>query len=90
MPRAVWNRTGELLALKKRKERRNITLAEMSEKTGVATSTLWLYTSNRITRYDSRIMIALCDYFGCTLGELLMIEEVDEEIEEDAAEALPA
>jgi transcriptional regulator with XRE-family HTH domain len=88
MPKIVSNRTGELLALKKRRERRHITLGEIAEATGVATSTLWLYTNNRVSRYDSRILVSLCEYFGCELGELLTIEEVEaSELGEDEQEA---
>lgn len=92
MARIVSNRTGELLALKKRKERRHITLATLAAETGIATSTLWLYTNNKIRRYDSRILISLCDYFGCGLGDLLTIEEIEgaDDVDEIEEEAIPS
>ena len=54
------------------KERRRITLSEVAEKTGIGRATLTRIANvpGNVTNTDT--IDALCEYFGCRPGELLM------------------
>jgi putative transcriptional regulator len=70
----VNNRFGVLLAEKCIKERRRIALSEVAENTGITWKTLQQWSNNTVTRYDAPVIEALCNYFGCTVGELIVHE----------------
>jgi len=77
----VTNRFAELLARKERIERRRITRATAAAETGIAKSTIQTYARNEVTLYAGHIVATLCDYLGCEIGELLVIEDTDEQQE---------
>lgn len=66
----VNNRFGILLAEKKKKERRNISLQEVAEATGISRQALYKWENNRVNRFDVPVINALCQYFGIQPGEL--------------------
>jgi len=66
----VNNRFAVLLAEKQIKERRNISLQEVAEETGIARQTLYKWENNSVNRFDTPIINALCQYFGVKPGEL--------------------
>ena len=71
----VKTRFRELLAQKARDEnRRNIPLAEVARETGVTWKTIRGWDEGQVTRYDAPLLIKLCTYFNCTIGDLLYIE----------------
>lgn len=70
MSMTINNRFGVLLAEKKIRERRNISLAEISQSTGIPRKTLYAWQNNTVTRYDAGIIDALCKYFACQPGDL--------------------
>lgn len=77
--RVVVNRFAELLAAKARREGRGkISRGEVSQATGLAMATIDTYARNEVTRFDAQVIKALCDYFECEPGDLLVLEEVDE------------
>ena len=78
MGKVVVNRFKILLKRKERKERRKIILKEVAEALGVTPSTVWLYSANRTTRFDGRVVAAMCEYFNCKVGDLLVLEEKEE------------
>lgn len=65
----------KLLDEKAFKEKRRITLSEVSEKTGISRATLTRIANvpGNVTNTDT--INALCKYFECELGELLMYVE---------------
>lgn len=71
MDMPIDNRFGVLLAEKRAKEKRNIPLSEVSEKTGITRPTLTAWSNNTVTRFDLAVIEALCEYFNVTLSELL-------------------
>lgn len=73
----VNNRFAALLAEKQIKERRNVSLAEVSEATGISRKTLYAWENNTVTRFDTPVIDALCRYFQVSPGEL--IQYVEEE-----------
>lgn len=74
----VRNRFNELLAVKERKEGRSISRRIVAEETGVSLSSVHNWATNQVTRYDSLQIMMFCEYLGCTVGDLLIIEEVPE------------
>lgn len=62
----------QLLDEKAFKERRRITLSEVAEKTGIGRATLTRIANvaGNVTNTDT--IDALCEYFDCQPGELLM------------------
>jgi putative transcriptional regulator len=66
----VNNRFAILLAEKRVKERRNISLQEIAEKTGVSRRALYAWENNRVNRFDVPVINALCQYFDIEPGEL--------------------
>ena len=70
MGMTINNRFGVLLAEKRVKERRKISLAEIASETGVPRQTLYAWENNTVTRFDSHVMDALCKYFDCKIGDL--------------------
>jgi len=70
----VQNHFKILLAQKEAKEGRRIQYDEIKTKTGMAMSTISAWSTNRINRYDADTIAALCSYFGCTVGDLIVFE----------------
>jgi putative transcriptional regulator len=71
----IINRLRVLLAEKAQKEKRNITLKEVANETGVTYKTIHGWANNEVTRYDAPIIEALCDYLECDVGELIVYEQ---------------
>jgi putative transcriptional regulator len=67
---AINNRFGILLAEKRMKEKRNISLAEVAEETGISRPALYAWSNNTVTRFDVPVMNALCKYFEVNPGDL--------------------
>ena len=62
--------------LMKRKSKRDgtyISLRDIEEATGIGASTLMHWKNQDVTRFDADKLVALCDYFGCRLGDLIKI-----------------
>ena len=74
----VQNRFAELLAGAERRAGRKITYLEIWEHTGIAQSTLSNYSQNKITRFDQPTLIALTQFFECSIGDLLVIEKIEQ------------
>jgi len=67
----INNRFGVLLAQKRANAKRNISLTEVAEQTGISRPTLVAWANNTVTRFDLPVIEALCQYFGVSLSELL-------------------
>jgi transcriptional regulator with XRE-family HTH domain len=67
----VNNRFGVLLAEKRMKEKRNISLAEIADAANVSRKTLYAWQNNKVDRFDVKVIEALCGYFGVPLSALL-------------------
>jgi len=72
----VLNRFRELLAIKERREGRYISQRTVAEETGLAKTTVDRYARNEVSRYDEDVILTLCNYLGCDVSDLLVIEEV--------------
>ena len=71
----VQNRFMELLARKGRIEDRRIPLVEAARKIGVSRQTVESWASNNVSRFDAFVINAMCDYFDCSIADLLILEE---------------
>ena len=67
----ISNNFAVLLQKKQDKEHRFIPLSEVAQATGITRKTLYQWEKNTLTRYDPKVIDALCEYFGVTLAELL-------------------
>lgn len=74
----VQTRFLELLAEKQRRERRTITREQVAKETGISISSVQKWALNQLSRFDSKQIVAFCDYFNCGIGDLLVIEEFEE------------
>ena len=72
MPGKIVNRFRVLLAEKAEKEQKNIPLKEVERQTGITWTTLQSWANNKVSRFDEPVIIALCDFLECELGDLLV------------------
>jgi putative transcriptional regulator len=72
----ITNRFRILLAEKATIEQHNIAINDVQRETGIAWSTLNSWANNLVTRYDAPVIQALCDYFDCQVGDLLVYEKL--------------
>ena len=68
----ITNKFLVLLALKQEKENRRISIAEVARDTGIDQRTLGKWAKNTINRYDAPVIDALCKFFNCTPGDLII------------------
>lgn len=73
MSTIISNRFQILLSQKEVQEQRHISLLEVHNLTGINWRTLQSWSNNKVTRFDSSILIALCEYFECELTDLIEI-----------------
>lgn len=74
----VLNKFHPLLLKKRSDEGRDITLEEIARKIDVSRDTLSRYSAQKITRYDSHIVEAICHYFGVGVEEFLYLGSKDD------------
>lgn len=77
MKKRVVNRFQELLALKERRENRRYSRRDLEEITGMSITSIQNWIHNRVTQYQEPQILAFCDFFKCTPGDLLIIEEIE-------------
>lgn len=70
----INNKFGVLLADKRAKAKRNISLSEVAEETEISRPTLVAWANNTVTRFDLPVIEKLCEYFGVGLSDLLEYE----------------
>lgn len=70
----VINRFKVLLAEKEAREERRISYREIQSSTGIATSTLSSWATNRVTKYERQTILAFCLFFVCKPGDLITLE----------------
>jgi len=75
MPGKIVNHFRILLAQKATRHQQNIALMDVQLETGIAWSTLNSWANNQVTRYDAPVIMALCEYFNCQVGDLLVYEK---------------
>ena len=71
----ITNRFRILVAEKATREKHSIAINDVQRETGIAWSTLNAWANNQVTRYDAPVIRALCDYFACEVGDLIVYEK---------------
>lgn len=67
----IRNRFRILLAQKETRDGRRYTYEDIQNATNISPTTLASYAKGRVSRFDSRTLIALCDWLECEIGELI-------------------
>jgi putative transcriptional regulator len=67
-----------LTAQKGQRERRRISLRTVSEETGISRYTIYAFANDTISEYPKDVVTKLCNYFDCSVGDLLLTEDVAE------------
>ncbi|HML23375.1 MAG TPA: helix-turn-helix transcriptional regulator [Aggregatilinea sp.] len=71
----VKNRFTELLERKRRVENKSWTYREIQEEIGLTPATLSRFAQQKHDQFDATTLATLCNFLGCTVGDLLYIED---------------
>ena len=71
MQMTITNRFSVLLKEKEKKEKRSISLLQVSRETGIPYKTIYAWSANTITRFDAFMMERLSEYFGVSALDML-------------------
>jgi DNA-binding Xre family transcriptional regulator len=74
--RVLQNRFKELLKEKGRQRGRKITLLEAADAMQLSRKTLESWAKNNLTRFDAFVIIRICEYLDCSVGDLLVLVEI--------------
>lgn len=80
-------RVDELIKARELRDGRRVSVAELAHSTGIAPTALAAMVDNRIDTVGLADLGKLCDYFGCTAGELLYYDPDPETLDEDEMES---
>ena len=75
----IENRFLELLAEKRRLERKSWTYRDIYAETGITPSALSKLAQQANSGYDGYTLARLCVFLGCSLGDLLVLVHEDPE-----------
>jgi len=64
----VWKRREAALG-------KRITYRQASEATGISAATLSRWATGQVERFDGATVQALCEFFQCEVGELIVLED---------------
>jgi DNA-binding Xre family transcriptional regulator len=78
MKHKLRNRLLILLHEKERKEGKRIKQAELARAVGVSSPTIAAWLINDVTKFEAHIIEGLCEYFECSVGDLLYLEDANE------------
>lgn len=67
-----------LTAQKSQREHRRISLRTVAEETGISRYTVYAFANDTLNEYPKEVIGRLCTYFDCVVGDLLLVEEVQE------------
>src|SRR5262245_19512541 len=73
------NRLVDLLREKQKREGRKITYTEIANAAFTSVNVISQWAKNNVTRFDAPIVVRLCLYFECQVGDLLYLETIDSE-----------
>jgi putative transcriptional regulator len=75
MTKKIKNNFRVLKAKKEQELGRNLTYEDIYAETGISPTTLTSYARSKISLYSEDTILRLCEYFGCSLSDLLEIVE---------------
>lgn len=67
-----------LMAQKAQRERRRISLRTVARETGINKYTVYALANDSLREYPKDVLVSLCSYLGCDLGELLLLVDIDD------------
>ncbi len=70
----IRNRFWVLLKEKERREGRKISLRQAAHESGITFPTLSWWKNQKVTQFSGDVLVRLCEYLGCEVGELLVWE----------------
>ena len=73
----IFNRVKILIAEKELREGRKWPYDAITKATGISTSTLSNYALQKVGRFDASTLNALCHFFNCQPGEILIFDSDD-------------
>jgi putative transcriptional regulator len=59
-----------------REKRKRVPMTEVAEATGLSRQTLAKFAHEQLREYPEDMLVKLCEYFDCGIGDLLVIENV--------------
>jgi DNA-binding Xre family transcriptional regulator len=65
-----------LKAKAQREKRKRVPMTEVADATGLSRQTLARFAREQLREYPEDMLVQLCAYFECGIGDLLSIEEV--------------
>lgn len=68
----IQNRLKILIAEKELREARKLSYRVISHETGLSTSTITAYAKQSVNRFDAPTIEALCIFFDCRPGDILV------------------
>ncbi len=71
-----------LTAQKSQRERRRISLRTVAEETGVTRYAICALANDQLREYPKDVLETLCTYFDCTIGDLLLTDDVPDKSQE--------
>lgn len=77
IPLVITHRFSQLWEQKQKREHRKISLLEISKITGLPYKTIYAWANDETTgtHVATHVVEALCRYFACTVGDLLVLDE---------------
>ena len=81
MTMPIYNRLGILIAEKELREHRKITYRTLAHETGINLTTVNLYMTQKLNRFDGETLVKLCDYFGVQPGDILIYTKEPPEVQ---------
>lgn len=75
--RIVKSNLSVLAAQKGQREGRRITLRTVADETGISRYTIYAFADNSIKQYPKDVIERLCTYFVCSVGDLLLVEDIE-------------
>jgi DNA-binding Xre family transcriptional regulator len=76
--KTVSNNLLVLMAQKAQRERRRITPRTVAMETGISRYTIYAFVKDTIQAYPRDVVAKLCEYLDCEVGDLLLLQEVEE------------
>lgn len=73
----VWNRVRYLHSQKEAREKRRISLSEVSRKAGISRQAITAWYTGEVSTFYPDVIEALCIYYECNIADLLVIADED-------------
>ncbi len=83
----MTNNLHALIRQKEIREGRRVSVRTIAQETGLSYYTLNALARDRLNEYPRSVIVSLCTYFGCDVGDLLTIVDLPNEPESEGDNA---